>query len=158
MYSLLNWIKNKYFLFIVLNLLFYILNLAVFNAISYVDYSLAIYLCFVELGNRNNIFPLSVINGFILDCLNNHLIGWYLILFFMFFLMSEVYRNYVNFEKLYIRLLFYLSVIIIYINYNLLIYHYPLQAYVSFNVNRLSSDILFVFLLFLLFKRVKSAF
>lgn len=157
MYLLLNWIKNKYFIFIIIILVLYVINLVICNAIAYTDYILIIYLLFIESGKRENILYLSIIAGLIIDIIYSPIIGLYLLIFILFFIGSEIYRNYVNFEKFYIRMFFYLSIVVIYINYSLLIYKYPLDVYILFNINRLSLDMFFTFFLFLIIKRLQRA-
>jgi hypothetical protein len=157
MYLLLNWIKNRYFIFIIITITLYITGLVVVNNILYIDYILITYICFIELGNRNNIFILSIIAGLIMDLFYSPIIGIYLIVFFLFFIASEIYRNYVDFEKFYIRISFYLAIILVYINFNLVIFRYPLDAFLAININRLSLDIFVCLLLFILIKRIQSA-
>jgi len=154
---LLNWIKNRYFIFIIITITLYITGLVVVNNILYIDYILITYICFIELGNRNNIFILSIIAGLIMDLFYSPIIGIYLIVFFLFFIASEIYRNYVDFEKFYIRISFYLAIILVYINFNLVIFRYPLDAFLAININRLSLDIFVCLLLFILIKRIQSA-
>jgi len=91
--------KNRYFIFIIITITLYITGLVVVNNILYIDYILITYICFIELGNRNNIFVLSIIAGLIMDLFYSPIIGIYLIVFFLFFIASEIYRNYVDFEN-----------------------------------------------------------
>jgi len=157
MYLLLNWIKNRYFIFIIITITLYITGLVVVNNILYIDYILITYICFIELGNRNDIFILSIITGLIMDLFYSPIVGVYLIVFFLFFIASEIYRNYVNFEKLNIRIFFYLSIILVYINFSLVVFRYPLDTFLAININRLSLDIFVCLLLFILIKRIQSA-
>jgi cell shape-determining protein MreD len=157
MYLLLNWIKNRYFIFIIIIITLYIIGLVVVNNILYIDYILITYICFIELGNRNDIFILSIITGLIMDLLYSPIVGVYLIVFFLFFIASEIYRNYVNFEKLNIRIFFYLSIILVYINFSLVVFRYPLDTFLAININRLSLDISVCLLLFILIKRIQRA-
>jgi hypothetical protein len=157
MYLLLNWIKNKYFIFIIVILFLYIINLILLDIISCIDYILILYLCFIELGNKNNVLSLSIITGLLIDLLYSPVIGIYLLVFFLFFITSEIYRNYVDFEKFYIRFLFYLCITVIYINFNLFFYNYTLDAYMVININRLSLDILSMLFSFIIMKRIQRA-
>jgi hypothetical protein len=157
MYLLLNWIKNKYFIFIIVILFLYIINLILLDIISCIDYILILYLCFIELGNKNNVLSLSIITGLLIDLLYSPVIGIYLSIFFLFFITSEIYRNYVDFEKFYIRFLFYLCITVIYINFNLFFYNYTLDAYMVININRLSLDILSMLFSFIIMKRIQRA-
>ena len=154
---MLNWIKNRYFIFIIIIITLYIIGLVVVNNILYIDYILITYICFIELGNRNDIFILSIITGLIMDLLYSPIVGVYLIVFFLFFIASEIYRNYVNFEKLNIRIFFYLSIILVYINFSLVVFRYPLDTFLAININRLSLDISVCLLLFILIKRIQRA-
>ena len=92
-----------------------------------------------------------------MDLLYSPIVGVYLIVFFLFFIASEIYRNYVNFEKLNIRIFFYLSIILVYINFSLVVFRYPLDTFLAININRLSLDISVCLLLFILIKRIQRA-
>ena len=158
MYLLLNWIKNKYFIYIILTVFIYVFGLVAFNYISNIDYLMVLYICFIECGNRNNIFSLSIMTGIIADILYSPIIGISLFIFFLIYIISIIYKNYVDFEKFYIRIIFYIVIIMVYINYQLVLYNYPLDIFLSINIRRLSLDMLVVLLVFVLAKRFQRAF
>jgi hypothetical protein len=158
MYLLLNWIKNKYFIYIISTITIYIIGLVAVNYISCIDYLMLLYICFIEFGNKNNIFSLSIITGFIADIFYSPIIGISLIVFFLIYIALIIYKNYVDFEKFYIRIIFYMTILLIYINYNLVLYNYPLDAFIVFNIKRVCFDMFMVLLVFIIVKRILRAF
>jgi cell shape-determining protein MreD len=119
---------------------------------------MVLYICFIEFGSRNNILSLSIVTGLIADIFYSPIIGISLFIFFLIYIALIIYKNYVDFEKFYIRIIFYMAIIMIYINYNLVLYDYPLDAFLVFNIKRLSLDVLIVLLVFTLVKRIQRAF
>ena len=154
---LLNVLLNKYIFCIFILFAAYIITNLANGFLNLIDYPLILFIVYLELYEDSPIISFACLIGILYDLLLPNIVGFTSFLFLIFIAIRWLTLKYMDYSKLFVKMLYFLGMPILYISANLLVKGYIGLEYIYIVLNHLIPDVLIIFSI-LLFMRAKIVF
>jgi len=157
MFSLSKILFNRYTLCISILSLCYILTNLIDGALNYIDYPLIMFVIYLELYDDESLIAISCILGVLYDLASSNIVGVTTFLFLMFAIIRPFYLRHLYYNKIVIKIFYYISIPFVYIFLKLLLHGYSELAFKYILIKHFIPDIMII-LVILSVMRLKRVF